>query len=825
VTLAQFLARFAEVAEEGDGWLVPCPAHADSHPSLRVAVSDSGKLLMKCRAGCDSGMVLLALGMSWAEFGAIEPGEVEQRATSRNVPADAAAVAQLAAQLDRYKFGMLDADAVFDYAFTRFGIDGADASRLGLGVAHDLGGGPRLVVPFRDRDGIARGFQARALDPKAKVRWLGAKSPEGASWAKVAYFPGGSGWSEVIVTEGPGDGLTACAVGYDTIAVRGAGLAATVAGEVAALADGRPVVIVGDADSSGDRFAKTLAAELAKLGLSVRKVRPPTDGDDLTDWRRRGTETFARDFVRAVDAAQDPGGLRTRLEVWTENDVTDIAAAHRLKSHLEAKGSGLRYSPEVGFFLLHEGVWRADRLQAVRTEAQEVARSIWDEVDSLAGALEAIEGAGDPDGEAKELRRRIGLLRTFAKHANSSKGIDSMLREAEALKGVAADVNEFDKQPHLLACLNGVVNLHTGALLPHDPEYLLTRRVELDYDPDATCPRWEQYLREIFPYERHAGLSDYMRRLVGYGITGYTDEQCFAVMWGTGANGKSVMTDTLTEVFREHTVTTPFSTFEDRSGGGGIPNDLAALKGARLVMAAEGEQGRPMAEAVLKRVTGRDLISARFMRKEFFEFRPTFLLMLATNYKPNFKGQDEGLWRRVKLIPFERTFAPHERDHKLGGKLLAEAQGILAWAVRGAIEWRRDGLSDPAAIVDSTKEYRQTSDALSGFLPGVFVREEGGSVASKVVWDAYRQWCDDEALPDRSRWTRKTLFAALDERGIPQKRQNSGMHVLGMRRARATDAQPDITAPDAADEDRTEANPLAASYTAKTISGPSLEDL
>jgi putative DNA primase/helicase len=839
VTLEQFLARFAEVVDEADGWLVPCPSHADSHPSLRVAVGETGALLLKCRTGCTTPDVVKALGMSWPEFAAITPGTVKARATSRNVPADPAAVAALAVELDGYAAGIQHSAAIptLEYALERFGIDYADAQRLGLGYAgpavyedrrlvSGLPGGPRLVVPFRDRDGVPRGYQARALDPNAKVRWLGAKSPEGASWSKLAYFPGAAGWAEVIVTEGPGDGLTACAVGYDVIAVRGAGLLAeSYAEEIAAIADGRPVVIVGDADNAGDGFAKTLAAKLAALGVSVRKVRPPSDGDDVTSWREGNPATFASDFVRAVNAAQDPGGLRTRLEVWTENDVTDIAAAHRLKAHLEANGSGMRFSPEVGFLLLHEGVWRVDKLDAVRTEAQEVARSIWSEVDSLTEALKAIDEAGDPDDSAKELRKRVGLLRTFARHANSSRGIDAMVREAQALKGVAADVNDFDKQPHLLACLNGVVDMRSGALLPHDPAYLLTRRVELDYDPEAKCNRWEQFLREVFPHERHVGMPQYMARIVGYGVTGETAEQCFAVMWGTGANGKSVLTDTLTEVFREHTVTTPFSTFEDSKGGGGIPNDLAALKGARLVMAAEGEQGRPMAEAVLKRVTGRDLISARFMRKEFFEFRPTFLLMLATNYKPNFKGQDEGLWRRVKLIPFERTFKPHERDHKLGAKLLAEAQGILAWAVRGAIEWYRDGLQDPPAIVDGTKEYRQTSDALSGFLPGVFVHDEKGSVATKLVWDAYRQWCDDEAMPERSRWTRKTLLAALEERGAYQKRANTGMEMRGIRRARATDHAPDITAPDSSDEDRTADNPLAHSSRTTPITGPSIYDL
>ncbi|WP_329105554.1 phage/plasmid primase, P4 family [Micromonospora sp. NBC_01699] len=836
MTLDDLLSRFAEVQDERDGWLVPCPAHTDSHPSLRVAVSDAGKVLLKCRAGCPTGRrkaedpagVLEALGMTWADLDGIEPGEVRARATSTDTPAGPADVARLAAQLDRYAAALLHPTApgarrALEYAEARFGIFPADVERLGLGYAEDLGGGGRLVVPFRDRNGIPRGFQARALGADAKVRWLGAKSPDGASWARVAWLPADTGWPEVIVTEGPGDGLTSTAAGYDTIAVRGAGLASSVADEVARLAEGRPVVVVGDADPSGDAFARTLAAELAKLGLSVRRVRPPVDGFDLTKWRESDPATFATNFIRAIQTAQDPGGLQTRLDVWTDADLTEVASARRLKEHFIGTGSGVRYSPEAGFFLLDGGVWRADKLDAVRTAAQEVAGSIWGEAAELAEALDAVEEAGDPAGEAKRLKARVGKLKAFARNANSSRGIDAMVRELKALRGVAADLEAFDRHHHLLAVRNGVVNLRTGRLQPHDPELLLTRRVDLDYVPDAQAPRWEAFLREVFPHAAHAGLPAYMRRLVGYGITGETAEQAFAVLWGTGANGKSVLTDTLTEVFRELTVTTPFSTFEDR-GSGGIPNDLAALKGARLVMAAEGEQGRPMAEAILKRVTGRDLISARFMRKEFFEFRPTFLLLLATNFKPQFRGADEGLWRRVKLIPWERYFAPHERDHKLGEKLLTEAPGILAWAVRGAQEWYRDGLGDPAAIVNATKEYRQTSDALTGLLPGLFVMDPDGKVTGKLVWDAYQQWADDENLPGKERWTRRAFFASLEERGAVKKKEASGIVFVGIRRARQTDAVEDH-APEIPDDERTASSPLAHSPSETPSSGPSLDDI
>ncbi|MDG4792725.1 phage/plasmid primase, P4 family [Micromonospora sp. WMMD1082] len=829
--MTDFLDRLG-AADDADGWLAVCPAHADSRPSLRIAVGESGAVLLKCRAGCSTvdgepgrlrpGAVLLALGMSVAELHNIDTTDAPTRARSTSTPASPAAVAALAAQLDGWvnDSHTPGGDEAYRYAADRFGISSTDWDRLGLGYAVDLGGGPRLVVPFRDRDGVPRGYQARALDPRAKVRWLGAKSPQGESWARVGYLPGEAGWAELVVTEGPGDGLTACATGYDVAFVRGAGLAASVADEVAQLADGRPVVVCGDADPSGDKFARTLCAELAKRGLSARSVRPPVDGDDLTDWRGRHPEGFSTEFIRAVVSAEDPGALKARLDAWTDADLTEVASARRLKDHFEAAGSGVRYSPEAGFFILRGGVWRADKLDEVRTAAQDVAASIWAEAFELAEALKEVARDGDK-AEAKELGARVGKLKAFAKAANSSKGIDAMVRELRALRGVAADLDQFDRHHHLLATRNGVIDLRTGELRPHDPELLLTRMVDLDYDPEATAPRWEAFLREVFPYERHAGLPAYMRRLVGYGITGETGEQCFVVLWGKGANGKSVYTDTLTEVFRELTVTTPFATFEEKPSGG-IPNDLAALKGARFVFAAEGEQGRPMAEAVLKRVTGRDSISARFMRKEFFEFRPTFLLQLATNFKPQFRGQDEGLWRRVKLVPWERYFAPAERDHKLGAKLLAEAPGILAWAVRGAVEWYRDGLGDPAAIKDATREYRATSDALAGLIPGVFTLEEGGKVQARIAWDAYRQWCEDEALPAKERWTRRAFFAALEERGAVKKRANTGVVFDGIRLARPTDQ----AAEENPGEARTVASPLAHRQGDSTpTAGPSLDDV
>jgi putative DNA primase/helicase len=820
MTLADLLARLDDVEETPDGWLVHCPAHNDSKQSLRLAVSDSGKVVVKCRAGCQTADVVKALGLTMRDLATMTAGDVptERRAVSQDVPASPADVAALAVRLDGYfarYWDDADGAAAQEYARTRFGIDDAAAGRLGLGYADDLGGGPRLVVPFRDKDGVARGFQARALDKDAGVRWLGPKSPDGASWAKVGYFPGSAGFDEVLITEGPGDALTgSAALGFDTVGIRGAGLVSNpaVVDAVAAMVGTRDVVIAGDGDPAGRRFTSILAEALVGRGNRVRILNLP-DGEDLTDWRERSAGRFYAEALRAIAEAQPVKSRTAALLAWDEErySLSDLGGARYLRDYIESLGSGVRFSEEVGFFLLDGGVWRKDERQGVRTYAQAVADLVRDL--ARTASIEATR-----DGATEADRKRAGRLNKYAAHVQTSRGLDSVLRELQAVQGVPASIDDFDKHPDLLAARNGVIDLRTGALRPHDPNLLLTRRVELDYDPNAPAPRWEKFLDEVFP--RYPDLPAYIQRLIGYGITGHTTEQCFAVLWGTGANGKSVFTDTLTEVFRELTVTTPFSTFEDRASGG-IPNDLAALKGGRLVMASEGEQGRPMAEAVLKRVTGRDLIAARFMRKEFFEFRPTFLLMLATNFKPSFKGQDEGLWRRVKLIPWERYFKPEERDHRLGDALLAEAQGILTWAVRGAIAWRKQGLQDPDIIRDSTREYRATSDALYGFIPGVYVADPDGKVEAKSVFQAFQDYADEGNYLDLRRWSNRALYAALEERGYPRRRSTGGKFVItGIRRARQTDNVPDHAEPEISEPERSETPPLAI-FPSATTTDPS----
>lgn len=772
--LHDLLDRFGPVTEQHDGWLAHCPAHSDSQASLRIAVTPEGTGLLKCRAGCDTAAVLAAVSLSFHDLRAITDLDGVTISAQRNADLPPAEIAALRIALDRFEADF--AGEVADYAEQRFGVDPASSLAAILGGWDDAGT-LRLVVPFCDPQGIARGYQARALDADARIRWKGPRNPEVGSWSRLGFFPGGSGWDEVIITEGPGDALTVAAAGYDAIAVRGAGLAGeALADEILAWVPGRAIVLAGDGDNAGRSFSQTLAAVLAERGVVVKVLALP-EGMDLTDWRGSDATGFQQSLIRSVQSTLPTNSTALALMQRDERlfPLTDLGNARFVAALAEQQGTALRYVEEMGFLVLSNGIWVEDRLERSRALVHEAADLVRDI------AITLTESAGTD----QNLTREAARWQAWAKYCASKRGIDAVLSEIKALPQVATRIEDLDRHHHLLAARNGVVDLRSGTLMDHDPLLLMTKRIDLDYDPDALCSRWEEFLCEVMRDD--LSMVNYLQRLVGYGITGETSEQCFSVLWGSGANGKTVFTATLSEVFEQIAEITPFSTFESKASGG-IPNDLAALRAARLVFASEGEADKPMAEALLKSITGRDPVTARFLRKEFFTFRPMFQLFLATNNKPSFKGQDEGLWRRVKLIEWSRYFAPEERDHTLPDKLLLEAEGIFAWAVRGARWWYADGLDDPPKIIDATMNYRETSDPLAGFLPGVFVIDRDAKrVLGKDIFDAYLLWAEAENLKLSEIVTRRKFFAWLEERGVAKRNAKQGVAFDGIRRARPSD--------------------------------------
>lgn len=402
--------------------------------------------------------------------------------------------------------------------------------------------------------------------------------------------------------------------------------------------------------------------------------------------------------------------------------LTDLGNAERF---IHEHGRNLRYSFRLGSWLVWDGTrWQPDEGGAlVHRLAVTTVRDMY-------------RAAGELDDE-KERK----ALATWAAKTEDRKRLTAFQDLARLQEGVDVQVENLDPAPWLLNVLNGTLDLRTGELRPHRREDMLTKLVRVTYDPQARAPRWEAFLHRIM--DGDAELVAFLQRAAGYSLTGITSERAAFILHGDGQNGKSTFVQTLRDVLGDdYSARTPTETLLVRRETG-VPNDLARLRGARLVAAAEADEGRRLDEARLKDLTGREAITARFMRAEWFEFLPQFKLWLSTNHRPVIRGTDRAIWDRIRLVPFTVRIPDEERDLELPDKLRAEASGILAWAVEGCLAWQRDGLGAPDAVKAATEDYRTEQDVLGGFLRDSCILEESASVAAKSLYASYVQWCED----------------------------------------------------------------------------------
>ncbi len=374
-----------------------------------------------------------------------------------------------------------------------------------------------------------------------------------------------------------------------------------------------------------------------------------------------------------------------------------------------------------------------------------------------------------------ENRKEVVERAVDAEWGESLPGIKATLEVAKCILPIATVAKDYDRDPFLLTVGNGTFDLRTGELRPPDPEDLITRATHVFYDPSAMCPRWLQFLDEVFAGD--AELIEFIQRAVGYSLTGDTREQCLFILHGSGANGKSTFLETVRKLLGPHASTTPFATFMVQRNVGAPRNDLAALVGTRLVVASEAGQDASFDEAVIKQVTGQDTIACRFLYGEFFEYRPKFKIWLATNYKPAIRGNDDAIWRRIRLVPFNQQFKGGKRDTMLLEKLEGELPGILVWALRGCLDWQKSGLGRPARVVVATMEYRLESDQVGRFNSERCISGPEYSVPGKALYAAYVQFCQQQG----ERPVANNIFAAqITKRGFEKKRTRRGWVYQGL---------------------------------------------
>jgi len=418
-------------------------------------------------------------------------------------------------------------------------------------------------------------------------------------------------------------------------------------------------------------------------------------------------------------------------EPWTE-----LGYARRL---IEKYGDRLRYVPAWRRWLVWDGSrWSHDvTLQASRW-MKIIARVITNE------AL-AIEGE-------KERQTAVNL----ARRGESSAGVSGALTLASSEDGIVVTPDDLDADPYLVNCRNGVLDLRTGRLGKHDPGLLLTKMTGAAFDPAAPCPEFTKFLERVQPDQ---AMRAYLARLIGHSLEGRVVTHILPIFHGEGANGKSTLTAAVLAALGDYAAPADpelltAKTFDAH------PTGTADLFGLRLAILHESDKGRRLAEGTVKRLTGGDRIKARRMREDFWEFSPSHTFLMLSNHKPIVGGTDEGIWRRLRLVPWDVVIPDDERDEELGDRLALELDGVLAWLAAGYRDWHEHGLRDPDQVTKATQAYRDESDALGRFLADRCLNH--GNVGSTELYKAWESWAASEGEEPMSQ---TALAKALQDKG------------------------------------------------------------
>ena len=494
-------------------------------------------------------------------------------------------------------------------------------------------------------------------------------------------------------------------------------------------------VLVGGWDAKGyggsekDRRAahRDLTGLVEDTASRLRDDKPTTGGNRL--------EELVPGIRTRIAKFWEWGGRLDDETAETFNN-TDLGNARRFVAW---EGGDLRYCHPWKRWLIYGGKrWDVDDRGEIVKRAKTIPARIHREA---------------ADAADEQTRKALGKHAAATEHARS---IAAMIKLSEPEVPVVPD--ELDPDPWKFNVLNGTLDLRSGRLREHSRADLITKMAPVEYDPMAKAPLWEETLERVLPSEE---VRAFFKRLCGSALAGVVAEHILPILYGTGANGKSTVINTLLEVWGEYGIQAAQDLLIAKKGA--HPTELADLFGMRFVASVETEDGRRFAESLVKQLTGGDKVRARRMREDFWQFTPTHTVFLATNHRPEVRGTDLGIWRRIHLIPFTETIPPEEQDTALPEKLRGELSGILAWAVEGCLEWRLDGLKPPDEVLTATKEYREEMDVLGAFLDECCQLGPERNVAASDLYQAYGSWCLNNG---ESQETQRKFGRRLTERGV-----------------------------------------------------------
>ena len=723
-----------------------CPCHNDKNASLTISYnSKEEKTMLYCHAGCNTKDIVESVGLKMSDLfdKQLEVEDKHKSAFEKDIEAI-------------YKFYDENGDLAYE-----------KIRKKGKKFLH------RRYIDGETVWGMEEGIYTETF-PGSKS-WSIKERPG----AKKAYYPGQEqllynlpnvikGIKEeqtIFITEGEKDS--------DSLITRG--LIATTTSIGATKGDlgkkwpsrfnsffkGANVVLLPDNDEPGKRFMEHIAIELKNIANNIKIVELPdlSKKEDITDWLEYGNDIYdLQALVKRTDEF-----IEFKGNIIYDYNWSDVGNAERL---ISLHGKDIKFNVNSGKWYVWNGVnWELDNSFKVENLYRTVLRR-------FQNAIPNINISDDEIATKKQQEKAKG----FVLRNETDGKIKSVLNQAKTFKGI--NFMESDKDDYLFNTPNGTINLRDLSQKKHDRKDLITQCSNYSFNRENDkCPNWIAFLNRIFCGDQE--LINYVQKAVGYSLTGDMSEQCLFMLWGGGANGKSTFVKALEDIMGSYAATIKGETLMEKNGQDGARGDLARLTNKRVVIASELQEGQVFNEPLLKVLSAGETLPVRFMYQEEFMLKPKFKLWIMTNKKPKVKGNDHGIWRRWRMIPFKYKFTEKEKDPNFyEEKLKPELEGILLWAITGYQMWKEQGFEAPKEVMEAVEDYKMDMDQVARFIEDCCKVGEGYECTGSAMYDEYINWCIAEG--ENYKMTNHKLARDLKEKGFVNKRDMNGKKWIGI---------------------------------------------